>query len=604
MAFLLAGLLPLLIVSASSLFIVVKTRQQNIIELQNLAINNAEDKITKYLNGKMEGFHLVVSGSSGESATSVEELKSIDPNNMIFLLRSVKKTAGDIDKISFIDRNGDIITQIDNAGEITLRKYFSSSASLFYKNNIKIAEKIGDNKAQADDFSSAILGDNYFGALEFIDSEPSIRLASQIENQDGKIIGVISAVLRLKPIDAIVNQIRLGEKGYVYFVDKSGMLIAGTNIGYARIGDNLSGIALIKKTIHENDKSDLEKYSVYPNRLNEKIIFAGRAVKDLDWFVISEWPKNDAFYVIDNLLNLMFLIAVGTLLLIIILAWFFARQIEKPLKSLRYGAKHISEGDLDYRIRIKTGDEFEVLGSRFNEMIKILKENRKLRDEFVFIAAHELRTPVTAIKGYVSMILDKTFGDISDKVKENLLTINQLNERLVQLVQDLLEVARSEAGKMKIEIKDVCINKDVEIVVNELKSLSNEKGIGLIYKKPDKELFVKADSYKLKEVLTNLIGNAIKYTLNIGDIIISHEIKEGSLYTHIRDHGIGMNEEELNQLFSKFYRAQNDETKDIGGTGLGLFICKEIIERMGGKIWVESKKGEGSTFSFSLKLSD
>ncbi|MEA3398411.1 MAG: sensor histidine kinase [Patescibacteria group bacterium] len=601
--FVLVGLLPLLIISASSLFIVVKTRQQNIMELQNLAINNVDDKVTKYLNEKMEGFNLVISGSPDASTVPVGKLETIDPNNLIFLIQSIKETAGEINKINFIDSEGDTLIQINNLNEIILKKYYPANIGLLYQDNIKIVKQINDNKKEKNYFKSTILGDNYFGPLEFIAGEPCIRMASQIKNQDGKIIGIISAILSLNPINDIVNQIKLGATGYVYLVDQNGKLISGTNSGYVKMGDNLSNNSLIKQLISGQGGSTVAKYDTYFNRSGKEIVFAGRDIKNLGWFAASEWSKDDAFSVIDNLLSITFLIAIGTLFLIIISGWFFAKLVEKPIKSLRYGAKHISEGDLDYRIRIKTGDEFEVLGNRFNDMIKILKENRKLRDEFVFIAAHELRTPVTAIKGYVSMILDKTFGDISEKVKENLLIISQSNERLVQLVQDLLEVARSEAGKMKIEIKDVSIAPDVETVINELKSLSNARGIDLIYKKPDKDILVQADSYKLKEVLTNFIGNAIKYTANVSDIIVSHEIKDGFLYTHVKDRGIGMTPEELDQLFSKFYRAQNDETKDIEGTGLGLFICKEIVERMGGKTRVESEKGVGSIFSFSLKLS-
>jgi signal transduction histidine kinase len=232
----------------------------------------------------------------------------------------------------------------------------------------------------------------------------------------------------------------------------------------------------------------------------------------------------------------------------------------------------------------------------------VLAENRKLRDEFVFIAAHELRTPVTAIRGYLSMILEKTFGEVPEKIRENLLIVNQSNDRLVQLVQDLLEVARSEAGKMKVEIVNIPMTENVTTVVNELRSLSEKKGIKVAYEKPEPDVVVKADSYKLKEVLTNLIGNAIKYTAGAGDIIVKHEIKGKELITHITDHGIGLTKEEVEKLFGKFYRAQNTETKDIEGTGLGLFICKEIVERMNGRIWVTSEKGKGSTFSFSLQL--
>ena len=225
----------------------------------------------------------------------------------------------------------------------------------------------------------------------------------------------------------------------------------------------------------------------------------------------------------------------------------------------------------------------------------------RLKDEFVFIAAHELRTPVTAIKGYVSMILEDSFGEVPEKIRENLMVVNSSNDRLVQLVQDLLQVARSDAGKMKVEMTELDIVKNIKHVIQEIKSLADKKGIELVYTE-ENSIQVQADTYKLKEVLINIIGNAIKYTLDNGSIEIEHEEKDGMLITKIKDHGMGMTQEEVNNLFQKFYRVQNSDTAKIEGTGLGLFICKEIIERMGGKIWVESKKGEGSVFSFSLKV--
>ena len=138
-------------------------------------------------------------------------------------------------------------------------------------------------------------------------------------------------------------------------------------------------------------------------------------------------------------------------------------------------------------------------------------------------------------------------------------------------------------------------------VLNELKSLSEPKGISLNYNE-ESTAIVRADEYKLNEVLVNIICNHIKYTVNNGAIDISHEQKNGTLITHIKDHGIGMSKEQMEKLFTKFYRVQTDVTAKIEGTGLGLFICKEIVERMGGRIWVESEEGKGSVFSFSLKM--
>ena len=576
--FILISILPLLIVSLSSLIIVIKTRQQNIAELQNLAIETAGEKTNAFVNEKMELFNLVLD-MDGDFSTLDPETRAGAISALENIINNISQTVGDLKEISFTDKSGRELVRRSGGVPAALR-----------------------NIADEPQFQSAIAGDNYYGEVRYTAAGPVMVLASQIENKNRQIIGVISATADLKALQPIIGDISIGQEGYVYILDNKGNLITGYGDNAFKTGDNLRGIPLVAGVMRKETHNGLDRFETYRRADGTEVVFAGRPMRTLDWHILSEWPRSDAFSVIDHILMTSLVITALTVVFVIVLSLFMVRQITKPINSLYHAAKHISSGDFNYRLRLKTKDEFELLANKFNEMIKVLAENRKLRDEFVFIAAHELRTPVTAIRGYISMILENTFGEISKEIRENLLIVNQSNDRLVQLVSDLLEVARSEAGKMKIEIKDIPMAENVTTVTNELKSLAGQKGIKVSHEKPDKDIIVKADSYKLKEVLTNLIGNAIKYTIGQGDIIVKHEIKNKELITHISDHGIGMTPEEVEKLFGKFFRAQNDETKDIEGTGLGLFICKEIIERMGGKIWVTSEKGKGSTFSFSLRM--
>jgi len=610
--FILISITPLLIISLSNLYLVIKTRQQNIAELQNLAISNAGEKVKKFLNQKIEGLNLVVSGSPSEQGKVTKKLTEINPNNLIFFIKSVQKTSDNIKKINFIDQDGSIIVQMKE-NNINIKKYYQEETKLVYKTKINVVDKIDSNVSRQPDFKTAIAGQNYFGSLEY-NNKPIMRLASQIENQDREIIGVISAEIDLEPIQIIISKIKLGGTGFVYLIDGNGNLIASSNKKFANIGDNLKHINLANDVMSGNFHDGLDKHDRYINPLGDEVIFAGQPMGTVNWFVATEWPKDDAFSVIDNILKQAIIIIILSLILVIIICLLIARQIVKPIKMLKHSAEQISKGNLDHHINLKTKDEFETLGEEFNEMIKILKENKELKDEFVFIAAHELRTPVTAIKGYLSMILDKSFGKVPAKIEENLKIVNGSNERLVQLVQDLLQIARSDAGKMKIDLVPLSIGEAVKATINELKSLTDKKDLKIKYIELADDKKVKADAYKLKEVLTNLIGNAIKYTLDKphgiekiiprgkGDIEISHEIKDKYLITHIKDHGMGMSLENIKKLFTKFYRVQSKETAKIEGTGLGLFICKEIIERMGGKIWVKSTLGKGSTFSFKLLI--
>jgi len=227
-----------------------------------------------------------------------------------------------------------------------------------------------------------------------------------------------------------------------------------------------------------------------------------------------------------------------------------------------------------------------------------LRHLDKLKDEFVFIATHELKNPVTAMRGYMSMIQEGIFGPIPDKMKSPLNQIQTSNQQLVDLVNDLLQIARSEAKTLTIHTETVDITQTVEIVKENLKPLISQKGLKFIHEVPD-HIMVKADPSRLKEIINNLISNAIKYSEK-GTISVSYHVSDGVVETRVKDQGYGISREDQKKLFTRFYRVEEEAAKGIPGTGLGLFIVKQLIEKMGGHIWIESEKGVGSTFFFTL----
>lgn len=557
------SLLPLIIISSGSLYLEIQTGEKSISDTQNLALSNAVEKTQKFIGQKMEIFNLVISGTAGK-------LSDINAPTLDYLLTNLYGLTTPLE-ISFADKGGQILG-------------YKSAALVQAENNIY----------SRPDFISAISGKNYYGQIELINGKPTMRLASQIQNSGRENIGVISAIIDLTQLSVSIGEINLGNNGLVFLLDKNN---SRTLNAPEEIGNNQEQINNI---LSLRNKSGLESFSgaLYKS----KPIISIKTDK-IDWLAISQWPSSDAYSVIYNILVESVIVIIISLILVIILSLVMARQIVKPITALGDGARQIAKGKLDLRLDLKTNDEFELLGKSFNDMAKALAENQKLKDEFVFIAAHELRTPVTAIKGYLSMILDNSFGNVPEKMKEPLKITDEANQRLVQLVQDLLEVARSDAGRMQIKLSPLVIGEQIQTVIKELDSLAGPKKIIINYKSEFGQSQVLADDYKLKEILVNLIGNAIKYTLTGGGIEISHEItKDNFLITHIKDHGMGISKENLAKLFKKFYRVESDQTAKIEGTGLGLFICKQIVERMEGTIAVESEIGQGSTFSFSLKL--
>lgn len=245
--------------------------------------------------------------------------------------------------------------------------------------------------------------------------------------------------------------------------------------------------------------------------------------------------------------------------------------------------------------------EIEKATSSLKQANRELKHLDKLKDEFVFIATHELKNPVTAMRGYLSLLQEGSFGQIPNQMKDAFNQLQASNQQLVELVNDLLQIARSEAKTLSIQTQPVDLTPIIESITQSLKPISDQKGLTIAYSFQADLPQVMADAQRVKEITNNLISNAIKYS-DAGTITISHEIEDGLLITHVADQGVGISHEDQTKLFTRFYRVEEEAAKGIPGTGLGLFIVKQLLEKMGGSIWLKSAKGQGSTFSFSLPL--
>ena len=227
-------------------------------------------------------------------------------------------------------------------------------------------------------------------------------------------------------------------------------------------------------------------------------------------------------------------------------------------------------------------------------LAKRLKEVDQMKDEFISMASHELRAPITAVRGYLSMILDGSVGPISESSKKILQVVADSSKRLADLVEDLLEVSRIEQGRMKMTLEPVDVQEIISASITELAVSAKEKKLELQEQKWEGELpKISADKDRMRQIVVNLLSNAIKYTLS-GSVAITTLVKEGFIEIRIRDTGIGMAAQEREHLFEKFYRVKNDKTAKIVGTGLGLWITKQLIEIQKGSIRVDSIENVGT----------
>ncbi len=237
----------------------------------------------------------------------------------------------------------------------------------------------------------------------------------------------------------------------------------------------------------------------------------------------------------------------------------------------------------------------------FSDISKELQLER-MKDEFLSVASHELRTPMGAIRANLAMILGGDYGKVNKDLVEPLTDMKDSTVRLVELVNDLLNVARIESGRMQFILSDFPIAEAVRGVVANLAPLGKEKGVHISFAKDKVDATVQADSDKLKQVLTNLIGNSLKFT-DEGSIIIDIQPQKNAVEVTVVDTGIGITPDDQNKLFNKFKQITSAQAGKPAGTGLGLYISREIVRKMGGDMWIKSSTpGKGSTFAFTLPL--
>lgn len=237
------------------------------------------------------------------------------------------------------------------------------------------------------------------------------------------------------------------------------------------------------------------------------------------------------------------------------------------------------------------------------EAYEELKVLDKAKSEFVSIASHQLRTPLTAVKGYISMMMEKSYGKPPEKMVKPLSNIYASNERLIKLVNDLLNISRIESGRTEMKYEEFSLEEIITSLVEELKSLTLEKNIYLKFEKPEKPLSkILADKDKIRQVILNVIDNAIRYTEK-GGVTIEIKILDKKYQIKISDTGEGMTKEEISNLFESFSRGTAGTRFWTEGAGLGLYIAKKFVEMHKGEIWAESKgKNKGSTFIIELPI--
>jgi len=287
---------------------------------------------------------------------------------------------------------------------------------------------------------------------------------------------------------------------------------------------------------------------------------------------------------------------------------FVSRRVVTPIRQMMQASRHIAAGHYRERVEVTGEDELGQLAQSFNQMATTLEQTEAMRRELIANVAHELRTPLSSIKGFMEGLIDGVLPAQPGTYQQ----VYREADRLQRLVNDLQELSRVEAGEFELNRRPLTIGDLIQQTADRLCPQFEEKEVALKVELPDGLPPVLADEDRLNQVLLNLVGNALQYTPGGGTVTISAEASNSAQHTvglrsqlviSIRDTGIGIAPEHLPHLFTRFYRVDKSRSRAGGGSGIGLTITRHLVEAHGGHIWAESEgDGQGSTFSFSLPV--
>jgi two-component system, OmpR family, sensor histidine kinase BaeS len=353
---------------------------------------------------------------------------------------------------------------------------------------------------------------------------------------------------------------------------------------------------------------EMKKYLLKGNKIinhdwkNGEYLVAATNINPEKGYIYMFYPTALLKETVQILKMLILITSVGTILLGFGLIGVLSRRITKPLLTMKDATNKIAQGKYKQTIPAKGNDEIAQLSNaiqRLGEQLQFYEDNR---NEFLSAVSHELRTPLTYIKGY-SDVLEKGLVKNPEEQMEYLRIINKESKRVAHLVDDLFEMSKLQIGKFQLNKEPADIHVIIEKVSSALQPAAERKGIKLKLHYLDQNGIISIDIKRMEQVFYNLIENAIKYT-ETGEVKIESFIQNDEAVIKIMDSGIGIPQEEIPMIWDRFYRVDKSRTRKTGGTGLGLYIAKQIIESHDGEIIVNSTENEGSTFTIFLPISD
>ncbi len=464
-------------------------------------------------------------------------------------------------------------------------------------------------------------------------NEYLISIAAPVMDERGKqVVGILHVISEIGKISQVVQKPRIGQTGHAMLINSASVIllcpifppqshrvtrdlmddISKPSIGWAVVKDNahggvnaVAGFAPIS--------SDYQR--------------SGKTFDGDGWYIFVSQSPAETFDQIRTLLKRIVSLLIFSVVILSAMGFWAARRIVKPIHLLQRSVGIIGAGDLDHRINITTGDEIEDLAEEFNNMVHKIKETytelekrvsertenlkkgfqemetiNRLKSEFLANMSHELRTPLNSILGFSEMLKDGLYGELSGKQYEYVDYIYKSGNHLLELISDILDLSKIEAGKMDVIPTQFSVNRAIEEIHSIINPMAMKKKISIDVDIADNVSSIIADERMFKQVIYNLLSNATKFTSEEGNLKVLANSNDYYLQISVVDDGQGIKEEDMSLIFKEFKQLDSSTTRGHEGTGLGLALTKRYVEMQGGTITVESEYGKGSNFTFRIPV--
>jgi signal transduction histidine kinase len=486
------------------------------------------------------------------------------------------------------------------------------------------------DRSRSQEFIQAKARQEYFGGVVFDqrDARPHMPIAVA-ETAPGT--GVIVADVDLRSVVDAIDRAQIGTAGYAYAVDSRGELISHPNVNLVLAHTSFAALPQVHAALSGARSTSAEVVTNGQDPGGREVLSAFQGVDPPGWWVFVEEPLSEAFAPIQAAIWRTVLLLMVFIVLAVVTSVLLARNLVRPIESIQAAAAKIGSGALDQRIEIASSDELGALADEFNRMAARLQayyadlerevqertrelatalaqldqKSRELeaashhKSEFLANMSHELRTPLNAISGFSQVLRRGLVGEINEKQAEYLDDVLTASRHLLSLIDDVLDLAKVEAGQIELRVAPFSLPDVLEGGAVVVRERATRDGVRVSVTSDPRITTVIGDERRIRQVIFNLLSNAVKFTPAGGEVSISAARVDGEIRISVRDTGPGIPSKDQERIFEEFQQAEAGK-EQREGTGLGLALSKRLVELHDGRIWVDSKPGNGSTFTFTL----